>query len=89
MIVPVPVKRSLVSVAGDGESARESLPHLLTEFGCAPPTRSSAQEFLASDSIDRTKCLILDMAMPGMTGPDPQHEFEASPPRDCCRFHYG
>ena len=67
-------KRSLVSVVDDDQSIRESLPDLLREFGFTAKTFSSAEEFLASDSIDQTDCLILDIAMPGMTGPELQHE---------------
>ena len=66
--------RSLVSVVDDDESIRESLPDLLREFGFSAQTFSSAEQFLASDSIDQTNCLILDVAMPGMTGPELQHE---------------
>ena len=68
------VTRSLVSVVDDDESVRESLPDLLREFGFAVEEFSSAEEFLASDCVCRTKCLILDVAMPGMTGPDLQRE---------------
>jgi len=66
--------RSLVSVVDDDESVRESLPDLLKEFGFASQTFSSAEEFLASDGIAGTECLILDVAMPGMCGPDLQEE---------------
>lgn len=66
--------RSLVSVVDDDESVRESLPDLLREFGYAAQAFSSAEEFLASDCLVRTKCLILDIAMPGMTGLDLQRE---------------
>jgi FixJ family two-component response regulator len=59
-------------VVDDDESIRESLPDLLREFGFAAETFSSAEEFLASDYLGRTNCLILDVAMPGMTGPDLQ-----------------
>ena len=65
---------SLVSVVDDDESVRESLLDLLRELGFASQAFSSAEEFLASDSVDKTKCLILDIAMPGMTGPDLQRE---------------
>jgi FixJ family two-component response regulator len=65
---------SLVSVVDDDESVRESLPDLLREFGFAVRAFSSAEDFLGSDCVDQTKCLILDMAMPGMTGPDLQQE---------------
>jgi FixJ family two-component response regulator len=68
------VTRSLVSVVDDDESVRESLPDLLREFGFAVRAFASAEEFLASDYVDRTRCLILDVAMPGMCGPDLQRE---------------
>jgi len=68
------IERSLVSVVDDDESVRESLPDLLKEFGFAASTFLSAEEFLASDCLRQTKCLILDVAMPGMTGPDLQQE---------------
>jgi FixJ family two-component response regulator len=66
--------RSLVSVVDDDESVRESLPDLLRELGFAARAFSSAAEFLASDSVGETDCLILDVAMPGMSGPDLQQE---------------
>ena len=65
---------SLVSIVDDDESVRESLPDLLKEFGFASETFSSAEEFLAKDGISRRKCLILDVAMPGMCGPELQKE---------------
>ena len=67
-------ERLLVSVVDDDESVRESLPDLLGEFGFAARAFSSAEEFLASDCIDQTRCLILDIAMPGMSGPELQEE---------------
>lgn len=66
--------RSLVAVVDDDESVREALPDLLREFGFAAQVFSSAEEFLASNDLDRTKCLILDVAMPGMSGPDLKRE---------------
>lgn len=69
-------KCSLVSVVDDDESVRESLPDLLKEFGFAARAFSSAQEFLASDCVDQTRCLILDIAMPGMSGPGLQQELK-------------
>jgi FixJ family two-component response regulator len=70
----VVVKRSLVSVVDDDESMRESLPDLIKEFGFTARAFSSAEEFLASDCINETNCLILDVAMPGMSGPDLRQE---------------
>lgn len=60
----------LVSVVDDDESVRESLPDLLREFGFAVEAFSSAEAFLASPCVGTTRCLILDVAMPGMRGPD-------------------
>jgi len=67
-------ERSLVSVVDDDESVRESLPDLLNEFGFAARAFSSAEAFLSSDCVDKTRCLILDVMMPGMTGLDLQQE---------------
>jgi FixJ family two-component response regulator len=66
--------QAVVSIVDDDESVRESLPDLLRAFGFNAHAFASAEEFLASDSIDRTRCLILDVAMPGMSGPDLQRE---------------
>ena len=66
--------RALVSVVDDDESVRESLPDLLRQLGFAVRAFTSAEEFLASDAVGQTACLILDIAMPGMTGLDLQRE---------------
>ena len=67
-------KRSLVSVVDDDESVRESLPDLLRELGFSAEAFSSAEAFLASDVVSETSCLLLDVAMPGMSGPELQQE---------------
>jgi FixJ family two-component response regulator len=69
-------ERMLVCVVDDDESVRESLPDLLQEFGYAAKAFSSAEEFLASDSVAQTRSLILDIAMPGMSGLDLQLELK-------------
>jgi FixJ family two-component response regulator len=66
----------LVSVVDDDESVRESLPDLIREFGFTARTFSSAEEFLASEEVSQTMCLLLDIAMPGMCGPDLQRELK-------------
>ena len=67
-------KGSLVSVVDDDESVRESLPDLLRQLGFTAQAFSSAEAFLASDFVNQTRCLILDIAMPGMSGPDLHRE---------------
>jgi len=70
------VVRPLVSIVDDDESVRESLPDLVREFGFSVRAFSSAEEFLASDSVHQTQCLVLDVAMPGMSGLDLQQELK-------------
>jgi FixJ family two-component response regulator len=66
--------RWLVAVVDDDESVRESVPDLLRVCCFVAQAFSSAEEFLASQVVGQTKCLVLDIAMPGMTGPALQQE---------------
>jgi len=63
-------ERSLVVIVDDDISVRESLPDLLRELGFTARAFASAEEFLASGSVDQTRCVLVDVAMPGMSGPD-------------------
>jgi FixJ family two-component response regulator len=67
---------SLIAVVDDDESVRESLPDLLRQFGFAAEAFSSAEEFLGSDVVGKASCLLLDIAMPGMSGPEVQQELK-------------
>ena len=67
-------KPPLVSVVDDDDSMREALPDLLRQFGFAAEAFASAEAFLASGFVRQTGCLLLDVAMPGMSGPDLQEE---------------
>jgi FixJ family two-component response regulator len=67
---------SLVSVVDDDESVRESLHDLLREFGFTARSFASAEDFLASECVGLTNCLILDVGMPGMSGPELQRELQ-------------
>ena len=69
-------ERVLLSVVDDDEMLRESLPDLLREFGFSARAFSSGQEFLSSNYVDETRCLILDVAMPGMSGLEVQEELK-------------
>src|ERR1700733_4781870 len=68
--------RLLVAVIDDDESVRESLPDLVKQFGFEVRAFSSAEAFLASDDLDKTRCLILDVGMPGMSGTALQRELK-------------
>lgn len=67
-------ERNLVSIVDDDEYVREALPDLLRSFGLEAEPFASAAELLASASLDRTGCLVLDVNMPDMTGPELQRE---------------
>lgn len=67
---------TLITVVDDDESIRESLPDLIRAFGFSANAFSSAQEFLESDNLNATKCLILDVSMPGMSGLDLQKKLK-------------
>jgi FixJ family two-component response regulator len=73
---PGMIPNSLVSVVDDDESVRESLPDLLREFGFTARAFVSAEAFLASECVELTNCLILDVGMPGMSGPELQRELK-------------
>ena len=67
-------KRSLVAVVDDSQSVRDSLPDLLQQVGWSVQAFASAEEFLSSDAVDDAGCLVLDVGLPGMSGPDLQRE---------------
>jgi FixJ family two-component response regulator len=69
--------RPFVAIVDDDESVRESLPGLLQELGFAAKAFASADEFLAFKDMSRTQCLLLDVCMPGISGPELQQELVA------------
>jgi FixJ family two-component response regulator len=71
-----PTEDQLICVVDDDEMLRESLPDWLRECGFAARAFSSGPEFLSCDYLDKTRCLILDVAMAGMSGLDLQKELK-------------
>jgi FixJ family two-component response regulator len=69
-------ERKLVSVVDDDESVRESLPDLLRSYGFEVQAFASAEAFLAWPDRASADCLLLDVAMPGMTGPQLLRELQ-------------
>jgi len=67
---------ALISVVDDDESVRESLPDLLRECGYAVKAYASAERFLACDCLGQVGCVILDVGMPGMSGPELSEELK-------------
>ena len=70
--------RPLISVVDDDDSVRESLESLIKSVGLAVKTFVSAEEFLASEVLATTDCVITDVRMPGMSGIDLQRRLAIS-----------
>jgi FixJ family two-component response regulator len=70
------MQKPLVAVVDDDLSVRESLPDLLKVLGLEAQAFASAEAFLASSNIAKVRCLILDIAMPGMSGPELHRELK-------------
>jgi FixJ family two-component response regulator len=62
------VKQSIVMIVDDDDSIRKSVRRLMKAYGFPVETFASAEEYLRSDRLDKTSCLILDVHMPGMNG---------------------
>jgi FixJ family two-component response regulator len=67
----------LISIVDDDESVREALWGLVRSVGFAVSTFASAEEFVNSDQLGNADCLILDVAMPGMSGIELQRQLVA------------
>jgi len=81
-------KKPLIACVDDDVSAREALEGFLKAFGFAPEIFSSAEEFLQSERLNETSCLITDLHLGGMSGLQLQSRLAASAPafRHC---YYG
>ncbi len=70
--------RNLVSIIDDDESVRDSTKTLLRSLGYRVATFASAVTFLDAEAATETRCLILDIAMPDMSGLELQRILNAS-----------
>ncbi len=62
--------KTMVFIVDDDPSVRKSLLRLIRSGGWHGEAFASAQEFLALPAFSGTGCLILDVCMPGMMGPE-------------------
>ena len=69
---------ALISIVDDDESVREAMKGLMRSLGLSAETFSSAEEFLASDRVAQTACLIADVQMSGMSGFDLHRQLVSS-----------
>ena len=72
------IETALISIVDDDESIREAIQSLLRSVGFRAKTFASAEQFLQSDQIENTACLILDVRMPGMSGLELQRRLIAT-----------
>jgi len=69
---------ALISIVDDDESMREAIQSLLRSVGFRAKTFASGEQFLQSEQIEHTACLILDVRMPGMSGLELQRRLMAT-----------
>jgi FixJ family two-component response regulator len=70
-----------ISIVDDDESMRVAIRTLLASFGMTVEEFASAEAFLNSDSGRSSDCLILDVRMPGLSGPELQRRLAAEDKR--------
>jgi FixJ family two-component response regulator len=68
----------MISIIDDDDSVRESLQRLMRSVGFVVNVFASAEEFLDSDCLRNTDCLILDVRLPGMNGLELQRHLATS-----------
>jgi len=68
---------SLIVVIDDDEAVCRAVRTLLTSLGYEASAFTSAESYLRSNLIERTACLIVDVHMPGLSGPDFQARVQA------------
>jgi FixJ family two-component response regulator len=62
----------MIAIVDDDNAVREAMKLLLRSLGYSASTFGSAEEFLNSEQVDDTSCLITDVQMPGLSGVDLQ-----------------
>lgn len=67
----------MISVVDDDEFVREATKELLRSLGYAAAAFASAEDFLQSEQLSTTACLISDVQMPGLSGIDLQRRLIA------------
>lgn len=70
--------RNLIAIVDDDASVRAALHGLMRSLGFPNETFASAEDFLASRQLGRTACVIADVNMPGMSGPELHRQLTAS-----------
>jgi FixJ family two-component response regulator len=67
----------VIMIVDDDTSMRRAARRLIKSHGFAVETFASAEDFLASEQLKQTACLILDIQMPGLNGLELQRQLGA------------
>ena len=67
----------MISIVDDDPSVREATRELLRSLGYSTAAFASADEFLGSDQLKQTACVISDIQMPGLSGAELQRRLLA------------
>jgi FixJ family two-component response regulator len=70
---PTANSHGVVGIVDDDQAVRDALCNLLASVGLDATAFSSAEELIESSQSTKLDCLILDVTLPGMSGPEVQH----------------
>ena len=82
-------KVPVISILDDDKSMREATSALVRSLGYAVATFASAEDFLESDRVDDTSCLITDVQMPGLSGVRAAKSFDRRRPAHANHWGHG
>jgi FixJ family two-component response regulator len=66
------MSQGMIAIVDDDEALREAMKSLVRSLGYGVCTFGSAEEFLKSEQVSDTSCLVTDLQMPGLSGLDLQ-----------------
>ena len=68
----------MISIVDDDESIRDATKRLVRSLGYDAAAFASAEEFLSSDRLNDTVCVVTDVQMPGVSGIELQSRLAAA-----------
>ena len=66
------MSQGMIAIVDDDDVVREAMKSLMRSLGYNASTFGSADEFLKSEQVSNTSCLVTDLQMPGLSGIDLQ-----------------
>jgi FixJ family two-component response regulator len=78
MLKPFVRNVPMISIVDDDETAREATADLVNSLGYRTSTFAGAEQFLESNAVKDTSCVITDLQMPGVDGLELQKQLAAT-----------